>query len=211
MYYEDAECVNKAYVTGQIMEEIMLHHEVFGEKFFKTTVRVSRQSGRYDYIPVLIGERLLFKYRIELLKEQYIEISGQIRTYNKYGHLKLYLFALDINIYDECAYKERFFEDVNSVFLKGDICKHSNYRITALTNKKVIDSIILVERDYKKRDYIPCIVWGKNAYYVSCMNSGQKVQFCGRIQSREYIKRTPYSFEQPEVKTAYEISVYKML
>ena len=65
-----------------------------------------------------------------------------------------------------------------------------------------------VNRDYKKSDYIPCIIWGRNARFASRFEIGTKVRICGRIQSREYSKKV--SDDEFEVRTAYEVSIMKM-
>ncbi|MCL2415649.1 MAG: single-stranded DNA-binding protein, partial [Defluviitaleaceae bacterium] len=61
---------------------------------------------------------------------------------------------------------------------------------------------------YNKSDYIPCIVWGRNARFGSKLNVGDRIKIWGRMQSRIYQKKQDDG-EFIE-KTAYEVSVSKL-
>ena len=63
---------------------------------------------------------------------------------------------------------------------------------------------IASNRPYGKSDYIPCIVWGRNALIASDIPVGEKVSLYGRLQSREYVKML--DDETREIKVAYELS-----
>ena len=76
----------------------------------------------------------------------------------------------------------------NQIFLDGYICKEPVYRKTPL-GREIADLLLAVNRPYGKSDYIPCICWGRNARFASGFDVGDHVQVCGRIQSREYIKK----------------------
>ena len=74
--------------------------------------------------------------------------------------------------------------------------------------REITDLLVAVNRAYNKSDYIPCIVWGRNARYASGLEVGDKVVMSGRVQSRDYEKK----LETGEVvtRTAYEVSVAKI-
>ena len=59
-----------------------------------------------------------------------------------------------------------------------------------------------------KSDYLPCIVWGRNAQRASEYEVGTKLNIIGRLQSREYTKRI--SDTETETRTAYEVSISKL-
>lgn len=59
-----------------------------------------------------------------------------------------------------------------------------------------------------KSDYIPCVVWGRNAVYTSGLPVGTHLKLTGRIQSRGYVKM--YEDGTEEQRTAYEVSVSKI-
>ena len=73
--------------------------------------------------------------------------------------------------------------------------------------REIADVLLAVNREYGRTDYIPCIVWGRNARFVSRLKVGNQVQVTGRIQSREYEKME----ESEKVKKrAYEVSVFRL-
>jgi len=65
-----------------------------------------------------------------------------------------------------------------------------------------------INRPYNKSDYIPAIVWGRNAKFAKSLNIGDRIQLWGRVQSREYEKK----LDNGEVlkKVAYEVSISKI-
>ena len=65
--------------------------------------------------------------------------------------------------------------------------------------------MIAVNRAYNKRDYLPCIAWGRNARFTGDLSIGDKVTIQGRIQSRIYQKKL--NDETVINKTAYEVSI----
>ena len=73
--------------------------------------------------------------------------------------------------------------------------------------REITDLLVAVNRAYNKSDYIPCIVWGRNARFAGRLAVGDNIKITGRIQSRKYQKRTPDGVEE---KTAYEISVSRI-
>ena len=68
--------------------------------------------------------------------------------------------------------------------------------------------LIAVNRAYNKSDYIPCILWGRNARFSSTLSIGTKLALSGRIQSRTYVKTLEDMSTQERV--AYEVSVSKI-
>ena len=67
--------------------------------------------------------------------------------------------------------------------------------------------LIAVNRSYGKSDYIPVIAWSRNARFCASLPVGTHIRIYGRIQSREYQKKTT---EGTVIKTAYEISASKL-
>ena len=74
--------------------------------------------------------------------------------------------------------------------------------------REIADILIAVNRPYGKSDYIPCIVWGRNARFATSFEVGGHIQVWGRVQSREYTKKI--SEEESEKRIAYEVSVSKI-
>lgn len=195
---------NLAEVCGVVDDELQFNHEIFGESFYTFTLKIPRLSGTSDKIKVMVSDRLLSD--LPLSVGDFVEISGQFRSYNSYenGDNKLILtvFAKDINISDPELSK-----NPNSLFLNGYVCKEPVYRTTPF-GREITDILLAVNRTYNKSDYIPVIAWGRNARYCKGFNVGDNVKVWGRIQSRDYQKRL--SDDEVITKTAYEVSVNKL-
>ena len=196
---------NQVTVMGEIASEFEFSHEVFGEGFYMLELLVKRLSDSFDRIPVMISERL-----IDVTKDyrgEFIQISGQFRSYNRHeekkNRLVLSVFVRELEFLDEIDENEK----TNQIFLDGYICKEPIYRKTPL-GREIADVLLAVNRSYGKSDYIPCICWGRNARFASGFTVGSHIQIVGRIQSREYVKRI--SEEEVEHRVAYEVSVSKV-
>ena len=196
---------NQVSILGQIASPFTFSHQVFGEGFYLVDVLVKRLSESEDRNPVMVSERL-----VDVTQDyvgEYIEISGQFRSYNrheeKHNRLVLSVFAREVRFIGQD-------EDViptNQIFMDGYICKPPVYRKTPL-GREIADVLLAVNRPYGKSDYIPCICWGRNARYASAFTVGGHVLIWGRIQSREYVKKLGEN--QTERRTAYEVSVSKL-
>lgn len=195
---------NLAEVCGVVDDELQFNHEIFGESFYTFTLKIPRLSGTSDRIKVMVSDRLLSE--LELNVGDFVEISGQFRSYNSYenGDNKLILtvFAKDITLADNELSK-----NPNSLFLNGYVCKEPVYRTTPF-GREITDLLLAVNRTYNKSDYIPVIAWGRNARYCKGFHVGDNVKVWGRIQSRDYQKRL--SDDEVITKTAYEVSVSKL-
>lgn len=198
---QDTNIVN---LRGYLGKDLEFSHEIFGEKFYTTTIKVDRLSDSKDVLPVTISERLLEDINLE--ENNYFNISGQLRSYNKVvdnkNKLVLTVFARELNVENENDNK-----DPNNIFLDGFLCKNPIHRKTPL-GREITDLLVAINRPYNKSDYIPSIVWGRNAKFAKNLKIGDRVQIWGRIQSREYDKKQ----ENGEIikKVAYEVSISKI-
>ena len=196
---------NKVKVSGMVCSGLAFSHEVFGEGFYIMTVEVKRKSEAVDIIPIMVSDRL-----VDIEKDysgMYVEVSGQFRSFNRKdgekSRLVLSVFAREIEFKEECGGL-----DTNDISLTGYICKQPVYRETPL-GRGITDVLLAVNRPYGKSDYIPCIVWGRNARFAeSLLSVGDCVKIFGRIQSREYRKQI--SENEFETRTAYEVSVSRI-
>lgn len=196
---------NEVMIAGKIVAGFLYSHELCGEKFYFTDVRICRLSGTYDVIPLMVSDRL-----VDVEKDYTdcnILVNGQFRSYNKHEEEKnkliLYVFAREITFLEEIAEEQ----NVNSISLGGYVCKEPKYRETPL-GREIADVLLAVNRAYGKSDYIPCICWGRNARFVSQFEVGTCVKMSGRIQSREFEKKLADG--TAEIRTAYEVSISKI-
>lgn len=191
---------NKVTIAGEVMSPYVYSHEVMGEKFYTTVIKTKRLSGTSDLIPVLISERLISPTTDDT--GAFAEIGGEFRSYDdkENGKSKLSVFAQNISFLEDS-------KNVNEIEIVGYICKRPTYRSTPL-RREITDIRLAVNRSYCKSDYIPCIVWGRNAKFAENLSVGTKLKLHGRIQSREYYKKI--SDNEFETRTAFEMSVSRL-
>lgn len=190
-------------LIGKIVSDYTFSHEMYGECFYTFKIETSRLSETTDILPITISERLIDKnlFKIGAL----IEINGQIRSYNNIvdgkNHLVLTVFVKDINFNLDLN------KNPNQVSLNGYVCKPPVYRKTPF-GREIADVLLAVNRSYNKSDYIPCIIWGRNAKFANNLEVGNNIKISGRMQSRNYQKK----LDNGDIleKTAYEISVSKL-
>jgi len=188
---------NEVRVSGILSCAPALSHNVYGEDFVNFSIEVPRLSGTVDVLPATASALTA----VHLRAGDPISVHGQLRSYNRIvegaSRLDLRLFArrIDVNAAPE-------FE--NDIELTGYVCKPPAYRTTPF-GREITDIMLAVNRRYNKSDYIPCIIWGRNARRAMQFEVGDKLNIKGRLQSREYEKR----LEDGEVlkRTAYELSV----
>lgn len=194
---------NSITVSGKILTDFVLSHEVYGEKFYSFYIENRRLSDAVDILPVIISERLLIDECYAVGDNVLIE--GQIRSHNNFDgiktHLKLSIFVKSIMPTEEMC------NPVNRIMLDGFICKKPVYRTTPF-GREIADILLAVNRAYGKSDYIPAICWGRNAKFASNLEVGTNISLSGRMQSRDYRKQ----LDNGEVitKTAYEVSASKI-
>lgn len=192
---------NYAEAVGELDSEFTYSHESYGECFYSFKVRIPRLSDSADIIVVTASERILCDEDYKVGDR--IKITGQFRSYNNYGdvgnRLILTLFAKTM----ERAENEKY---SNEIELNGFLCKPPVYRTTPF-GREITDILLAVNRTHNKSDYIPCIAWGRNAKFAQRLEVGDNIAVSGRMQSREYQKKTE---DDVVTKVAYEISVSKI-
>lgn len=194
---------NQTTIIGQIADEFAFSHEICSEKFYIGIVKVTRFSGTCDEVKVTVSERIILDY--EYKAGDTVEVEGDFRSHNiesdGESHLLLTVFANKLSLYDETAYRK----NPNTIYLNGFICKKPIYRLTPL-GRQITDLILAVNRRYGKSDYIPVIVWGRNAQFAGNLSIGDNVAINGRIQSRQYQKCLDSG--ETVTRTAYEVSAF---
>ncbi|MFI3163521.1 MAG: single-stranded DNA-binding protein [Bacillota bacterium] len=192
---------NQVYIRGEIKSMPIYSHEVYGEGFYEMDFSVERLSGQCDIVPVTISERLLSEVNVEI--GEVLTIFGQFRSYNKLssGKSKLVLTVFARNILEN-----DFSKNPNVIALSGYICKPTIFRTTPFA-REIADILVAVNRSFGKSDYIPAIAWGRNARFAQSLEVGSQLSVIGRIQSRQYTKKTETT---EETRTAFEISISRI-
>ncbi|WIV11426.1 single-stranded DNA-binding protein [Proteiniborus sp. MB09-C3] len=200
---------NSITVVGKIINDKEFSHEMYGEGFYSFDLEVPRLSDYSDVLPITISERLLVN--MDLKPGVNVVVEGQLRSYNRYvsgsNKLVLTVFARDAHIPETEEELNELLKRPNEIYLDGYICKMPVYRTTPF-GREITDLLVAVNRPYNKSDYIPCIAWGRNARFCEKLQIGDHIRLWGRIQSREYQKRTG----EGEVlnKVAFEVSISKL-
>lgn len=187
---------NTAEISGFITSPFEFNNECNGEKFYRATVAVKRQSGNTDEVPILVSGNMLAS---DDYSGHFVYITGNIRTYNQSNEngtkkLFIYLFCRTLEVDADVV------EGINKITLRGFLCKDAVRRDTPL-GRQITDILLACNRPYGKTDYIPTILWGRNARVSGDLKTGSELEILGRFQSREYIKGST-----GECKTAYEVS-----
>ena len=141
---EDTNIVN---LKGRIENNLEFSHEIFGEKFYTTKIKINRLSESYDVLPITVSERLLEE--VDLNENKLVKVEGQLRSYNKNidnkNRLVLTIFVRDIKEEEEDN------KDPNSIFLDGYVCKEPIYRKTPL-GREITDLLVAINRPYNKSE-----------------------------------------------------------
>lgn len=193
---------NTIKLEGVVSSGLEFSHKLLEEAFYTFNLEVGRLSNAKDVLPVTVSERLLKDIDIQIGTQ--VAVSGQLRSYNKIsdGSTRLVLTAFARAI----SYCDNVDSFVNEVELNGFVCKQPIYRTTPF-GREIADVLIAVNRAYKKSDYIPLILWGRNSRFAQSVDVGDEVKITGRLQSREYSKKI--SETESITKIAYEVSVSK--
>ena len=194
---------NVAELCGVVLSELRFSHKTYGEIFYTFVLGIERRSGYIDEINIMVSERLIFDNPPR--EGDFVEIKGQIRTYNEIvdekNKLNVVVFAKEIYQSENFGYNE------NYIYLEGFLCKEPLKRTSPL-GREICDMMLAVNRMYNKSDYIPCIAWGRNAGYAEKLGVGTMLALEGRIQSREYKKKLDDG--TAEMRKAFEVSVVKL-
>lgn len=179
-------CKNSVFLRGIAERTVQNGHQAYGEDFYTISLRVTRLSGACDCVSVVISERLFPSRYID--NGDLLEICGEFRSKNMdvdgRRRLILYVFAQDVQICVQAQPHE------NKIELMGFLCKSPLHRTTPL-GREIADLMLAVNRRYGRSDYIPCLAWGRDAVFAQSLRPSDALHVCGRIQSRNYIKKLP--------------------
>ncbi|MBE6912579.1 MAG: single-stranded DNA-binding protein [Oscillospiraceae bacterium] len=185
-------------LSGMVSSDPEFSHESHGTSFYSFKIEARRLSGTYDTINALINEKLLDECNFK--NGDFITTNSELRSFNQKSDegSKLIVSAF---IKDVSRSESECFE--NELILTGTICKKPVYRKTPL-GREICDIMLAINRRYRRSDYIPLIIWGRNARIADSYDTGDVITVTGRVQSREYIKVID---GEEFIKTAYEVSV----
>ena len=80
---------NLAELCGAVLSELRFSHKTYGEIFYTFVLGIERRSGYIDEINIMVSERLIFEQTLRI--NDFVEIKGQVRTYNEFAEEKISL------------------------------------------------------------------------------------------------------------------------
>lgn len=191
-------------LRGSIEGELKYSNELYEKIFYKFIIASTKFTGGVDYVPIIISDDIVNKNggKENLKQGKFIEVLGAFRSHSylgtdKHKHTELFVFVSEMRFYNE---QEE--DEINIVYLNGTIQKRPYPRI--LAERSVSDFLLEVNREYYKKDHIPCIAWDWKARKVQKLLPGDKIKFYGRIKSRIYTTK------EGTAKEAYEVSMIKI-
>jgi primosomal replication protein N len=188
--------VNQITLRGILQALPEFSHENHGRKFLKFTLEVPRLSGAVDTLQVVTEDRTLAQ--LDPCSGSMLKVCGQVRTHNsrENGIRRLMIFVFADAVIAEDG------EPINDVCLEGPICKEPIFRKTPL-GRQICDVMLAIPRQFRRADYIPCILWGRTAQEIAGCHIRECIRIKGRLQSRVYTKITEDGAQE---RTAYEVS-----
>ena len=192
---------NAVEVIGQLQNGLYLSHEKMGEKFYAGTLKVKRLSGAEDLLPVTIPGRLY--EQAQAIENGPVQITGQLRTYNKVvgdkGRLFVNIHAQSIEAAQEST--------LNEVQLTGTICKQRSTASLPSAERFATDAC-RQQRLREKATTFPSSLGEATRSGQPPFTPATASQSPARIQSRDYEKKLATG--DSITRTAYEVSAFKL-
>ena len=190
---------NKLMLAGTVAAAPVFSHAVRGVSFYKFILSVERASGAKDVLPVLIRFDRLQR---PLDAGAFAAVTGQLRSHaftsaDGVERLLINAVACGLTCPDSLV-------NLNEVKLCGVLTRPPVYRTTPRL-REITDLLIAVPRGFQKEDLIPLIAWGRNARRARELIVGDRIEVCGRLQSRTYVKLLPDGM--PKERVTYELSL----
>ena len=199
--------INTVGIVGTAVAAPKPYRNIYGkENVYALWVDTVRDSGAADRILVLFQEDKVDPERRAAVIEpgSRVEVTGKIQTYKdmKRGHVQLFVWGLYLAVVQEGS------NQLNTVYMQGEIAKEPIYRETPL-GRRITDMVLRIPSAFTEGfySYVPCIAWEKLADVAAELPENTVVYMEGRLQSREYTKKTKSG---DKVLTAWEVSVCKL-
>ena len=212
--------LNTVGIAGTVAAAPEKYHNIYGQgNVYALWLDTTRDSGTVDRILVLFQEDRIETGSFSAKEWDFtqegdraalieqggkVEVTGRIQTYKnrETGRTQLFVWAHYVAAIPANS------QELNVVYIKGEVAKVPVYRETPM-GRRITDIMVCVRSEFSAGfySYIPCLAWGKLAYRAAEFPEGTTVYLEGRIQSREYVKRTP---EGDKLLTTWEVSAHKL-
>lgn len=173
---------NEVILAGVITTAPVREECFNGENICSFTLTVMN-GDKSDEILVRVSDRFIDFKKIKV--GAYIRVCGSLRSVNKSDgikHLIVSVFASSISVSTESIPYE------NSVLLEGEICNKYYFKEAVGMRAQVCDRMLKTLRYAGKVSNIPIACRGRNAEYLSALETGTRVICKGVLRQRKYYK-----------------------
>lgn len=194
---------NEVELIGTVMSDFIPERTDYKETCWRVFVAVPRNddSGiKEDIIPIVVKNRLLDMPK-EAYKYNKVYVFGRFCTsfYDMGGDIRYNVTAQEFKLL-ESAPKD---ENQNTAFLCGELHKKTAPR-QKNTGEKLMFCVLKVERNQKRRDYLPCYFTEEQMNDVRNVPVGKEICIWGQLQRRKFFKKNsggiPIPAETFEIK-----------
>jgi len=193
--------MNNRIILDGYLRNIEFSHISNGIEYSKAQLICKRYDSAVDDLI-----NLKFKTFTNTYKENdFVSITGNIRSYSRKENGKN---KVDIYVFTYFDKPCDIVENNNEFVIEGTICKTNELRKTSHGSYQyqfIIANNLLSRETHKKlNSYLPVIVFNENAKEMSKLPINTDLRIRGRLQSREYKKKTE---DNIEIKIAHELVV----
>lgn len=150
------------------------------QRFYNFTLAVKRTSGKIDYIPCSISNKIIGEIRDWRLRK--VKVIGRYNSYGKYVDGKnIKIYNVNVLSLELISQKE---DDDNMVVLLGKLISGPRLRVTK-KGKRIADLQISVKNNSGKMNSFPVIAWGETIDSIKYAIPGTPMKVVGRIESRK--------------------------
>lgn len=202
---------NLATAAGRIVRAPELLNSLYGRKnLYRAYAEIQRRSGISDTVILIFSADAIDSGEIYSTPDALLAAgtdflaigAAQTMRNGESGQIDTFIYCDYI-----CA---GYAEPQNDIVFIGTLERAPIFRSTP-KGKRITDMLVRIPSKFESTFYclVPVIAWNKTAEEAAQLEAGARVEICGRLQSREYIKR--YEDGSAETRTTTEISAFSIL
>lgn len=204
--FETLNTANSVLLIGHVEDNPVYTHSKNAEKFYEITLKVKRNNQKkesFDLLDVVISDYIVED--VMGLEKKTIVVVGELRSrYNDDNRLCVQVFAENVEIvHDNTMHR-------NIVYVTTGLSKKPIQRLTPSRKMNIADLFLRKEMPHGINYYFPAIAWRRNAIFSGRLTENDTVTIFGRLQSRDYVKKTSEKENKPDIRTLHEISIIRI-
>ena len=175
--------INEVKLAGVASTKPVEEEKFNGESICSFVLTVCN-NDKTDNILVRVSDRFIDFKKIDI--GAYVQLRGTLRSVNKSdGNKRLIVsvFVSSMKVLDEVPA-----EYENEVKIQGTLCSRYYYKEASDNRPQVCDRMIQSVRNAGKKSSIPVACRGRNAEYLSTLETGSIITCEGVLRERKYRK-----------------------